>query len=341
MTLNNTSTMRALVLDSYETALFRETVLPRPAVGEKEVLVRIVCSGVNPIDYKIRTGVAPYAMPELPAVLGTDMAGIVEAIGPGVVGFAPGDAVFGLTGGVRGLQGSLAEYAAVDADLLALKPRALTMQQAAATPLVALTAWEGLIDKAGLRAGQTVLITGGSGGVGHAAIQIALAKGAHVFATARGRGLSIVADLGATPIDSTAHSVMDYVEQHTAGKGFGVVYDTVGGTVLDDAFHAVRANGHVTSCAAFGTHLLAPASLRAASISGVFVLLPMLSGAGRARHGSILKEIASLAEAGLFQPIIDPRRFTLETAAAAHDAVEGGGARVKVVIDVSEQEEYS
>lgn len=124
--MTNHPTMRALVLNDYTDGTFIDTQVPRSVAGPGQVLVRIVASGVNPIDYKIRTGVAPYAEPELPAILGTELAGVVEALGEGVTSFKVGDEVYGMTGGVRGLPGSLAEYAAVYADLLAPKPRNLT-----------------------------------------------------------------------------------------------------------------------------------------------------------------------------------------------------------------------
>lgn len=335
MTLSSQPTMRALLLDSYQSPEFRDAVIPKPSPAAGQVLVRIIASGVNPIDYKIRIGEAPYAMPELPAVLGTDLAGVVESVGEGVTAFKAGDEVYGLTGGVRGLQGSLAEYAAVDADLLALKPTNLSMREAAALPLVSLTAWEGLIDKAHLKAGQKVLVQGGAGGVGHVAVQIARAHGAEVFAATRSDGVEIVRGLGATPIDVSSTSLEDYVNEHTGGEGFDVIYDTIGGPMLDAAFQAVAYNGHVASSAAFGNHELAPSSLRAASISGVFVLLPMLTGRGRARHGEILREITKLVEAGALKPIVDPNRFTLDTAREAHDAVGQGRASVKIVVDVA------
>ncbi|MEG0140029.1 MAG: zinc-binding dehydrogenase, partial [Comamonas sp.] len=250
--MTNTSTMRALILDDYETAQFRSTQIDKPSAGPGEVLVRIKASGVNPIDYKIRTGQAPYAMPALPAVLGTDMAGVVEAVGEGVTEFKAGDEVFGLTGGVRGLQGSLAEFAVVDAKLLAPKPKNLSMREAAALPLVALTAWEGLVDRAKVQAGQKVLVQGGAGGVGHLVVQLALAHGAEVYATVRGEGAQTVRKLGATPIDVNTTSVAGYVAEHTGGKGFDIIYDTIGGAALDTAFEAIAHYGHIASCAAFG-----------------------------------------------------------------------------------------
>ena len=134
--MKSSLTMRALIIDDFQTATFRTTEIPRPEPSTNQVLVRIKASGVNPLDSKIRTGKAPHAKPVLPAVLGTDLAGIVEAVGQDVTAFQVGDEVYGLTGGVGGLQGSLAEFAAVDADLLAKKPINLSMREVAALPLV-------------------------------------------------------------------------------------------------------------------------------------------------------------------------------------------------------------
>jgi len=327
-------TIRALILDDYANNSFREAQIERPEPKANEVLVRIFASGVNPIDYKIRTGNAPYAMPELPAILGTDMAGVVEAIGTNVKRLAVGDEVYGLVGGVRGLQGSLAEYVAVDSDLLALKPKNLSFREAAAIPLVFLTAWEGLVDRAQLKTGQKVLVHGGAGGVGHMAVQIARALGADVFATVSKEKSSIVEGYGATAIDYRSVSVGQYMKQHTNDEGFDVIYDTVGGQCLDDSFSAVRHYGHIASCAAFSAHNLATGSLRCSTLSGIFVLLPMLTGNGRAHHGDILAEATRLVEQGEVKPLLDPRRYTLSEARLAHDAVEQGTACGKVVIDV-------
>nr|WP_157395748.1 zinc-dependent alcohol dehydrogenase family protein [Pseudomonas sp. GM48] len=325
--------MRALVLEHYG-AEFIERQVERPVAGRGQVLVRVLASGVNPIDYKIRTGAAPYAMPELPAILGTDLAGVVETVGEDVTAFNEGDEVYGLTGGVRGLPGSLAEYVAVDANLLALKPRNLGMREAAAMPLVFLTAWEGLVDAARVQKDQRILVQGGAGGVGHMAVQIARSHGAEVFATASAGKQAIVESLGATFIDYRTSVVQDYVSLHTDGQGFDIVYDTVGGQSLDDSMLAVRPYGHVVSCAAFGTHNLAPGSLRCATLSGVFVLRPMLSGLGRAHHGEILGRATELVEAGKLKPLLDPRHFIFSDANDAHHAQEDGTAVGKLVVDV-------
>lgn len=327
-------TMRALVLSDYADGKLTDTEVARPTAGRGEVLVRIIASGVNPIDYKIRTGAAKYAMPELPAIIGTDLAGIVEQVGEGVTAFKAGDEVYGLTGGVRGLPGTLAEYAAVDAKLIAIKPKNLSMRAAAALPLVFLTAWEGLVDRASVQAGQKVLVHGGAGGVGHVAVQIALAHGAEVYATVSAKKRHIVESYGATAIDYEGTTVGEYVEQHTNGIGFDIVYDAVGGKTLDDSLLAVRHYGHVLSCCAFAPHNLAPGSLRCATLSGIFVLLPMLSGEGRAHHGDILREATRLVETGKIQPLVDEQRFSLAQACAAQDAVASRTVIGKAVVDI-------
>ncbi len=329
------SMMRALVLESFNAPL-KPVDLPRPVPGKGQVLVRVKASGVNPLDLKIRSGAAAHAKPQLPAVLGMDLAGVVEAVGEGVTAFKPGDEVYGMTGGVGGLQGSLAEFAAVDADLLARKPANFSMREAAALPLIFITAWEGLVDRADVGPGQKVLIQGGAGGVGHIAVQIAVARSADVFATASAAQRDIVESFGATAIDYRGMSVADYVAAHTAGEGFDLVYDTVGGETLDASFAAVRTYvGHVVSCLGWGTHKLAPLSFRAATYSGVFTLLPMLTGKGRAHHGEILRQATKLAEAGKLRVLLDPQIYTLQTVQAAHDAVENRKAAGKVVIEIA------
>lgn len=326
--------MRAVLLEEFGSPLVLGEI-DKPGAGPGQVLVKVRASGVNPLDTKIRAGKAAHARSELPAVLGLDLAGVVEEVGAGVTGFAPGDEVYGMTGGVGALQGSLAEYAAVDARLLAPKPASLTMREAAALPLVVITAWEGLVDRAQVHAGQKVLIHGGAGGIGHVAVQIARARGAETFATASPSRLEVVARLGATPIDHTTTTVDEYVAEYTGGEGFDVIFDTVGGPVLDASFGAVRTyTGHVVSALGWGTHSIAPLSFRGATYSGVFTLLPLLTGRGREHHGQILREAAALADAGALRPLLDPRRFTLATVADAHAAVESGATQGKIVIDV-------
>nr|WP_234683775.1 zinc-dependent alcohol dehydrogenase family protein [Bradyrhizobium sp. Oc8] len=330
MTTKNS--MVAMISHGDSAPFVRET-LARPTAGPGQVLVRVKASGVNPLDLKIRSGKAPHAKHPLPAILGMDLAGTVEAVGADVAAFAPGDEVYGLTGGIGGLQGSLAEFAAVDADLLAPKPANLTMREAAAIPLVFITAWEGLVDRAEVHAGQKVLVQG-AGGVGQMVIQIARAFEAEVYAVDKSAQRSSIEQLGATAIDRHRFTVEEYVDDHTKGRGFDIVYDTVG--ALDASFNAVTRFGRVVSCLGWSTHSLAPLSFRAASYSGVFTLLPMLTGQGRAHHGQILREATRLAEAGKITPRLDPRRYTFNSVSDAHRAIEDRSAAGKIVIDIGE-----
>ena len=325
--------MRALILNRYNGPLeLSEASRPKPSAGE--VLVRIAASGLNPLDTKIRSGNAEHAKHPVPLVLGIDLAGVVEEVGPGVTAFHVSDEVYGMTGGVGGIQGSLAQYAAVDADLLALKPSNLSMREAAALPLAFITSYSGIVDRAHLTAGQTVLVQGGAGGVGHVSVQLARALGGMVWATASERDREYVSSLSATPIDYRKQTVEQYVESCTQGVGFDLVVDTVGGATLDASFAAVKHFGHVVSALGWGTHVLAPLSFREATYSGVFTLHPLLTGKNRPHHGEILREATRLVEARQLAPRIDPRRFDLDSAELAYEALTNGTVTGKLVVEI-------
>ncbi|EPJ79877.1 alcohol dehydrogenase [Pseudomonas sp. CFII64] len=327
-------TMRAAIALHAGTPLQLQ-YLPVPKITTGQVLVKIIASCVNPLDTKISSGQGQHARQPLPAILGMDLAGVVQAVGAGVTRFTVGDEVYGMAGGVGGQQGSLAEYIAVDADLLALKPHNLSMREAAALPLIFITAWEGLVDRANVRAGQRVLVQGGAGGVGHMAVQIATARGAQVFATGSADGLQVIESFGATAIDYRTQKPADYLEQHTAGEGFDIVYDTAGGATLDASFTAVKVyTGHVVSCLGWGEHKLAPLSFLGATYSGVFTLLPLITGKGRKHHGEILAQATAMAEAGQLRVLLDERRFTLGNVYDAYALVGAGKATGKVIVDI-------
>lgn len=326
--------MRAAIAESAQAPLVVHNI-PRPFAGNGQVLLKVHAAAVNPLDTKIAAGQGAHARQPLPAVLGIDLAGTVVEVGEGVDGFSPGDDVFGMAGGIGGNQGSLAEYIAVDARLIAHKPRALDMREAAALPLVFITAWEGLVDRANVRAGQQVLIHGGAGGVGQTAVQLSKAREARVYATGAAADLDFIHTLGAMPIDYRTQAVEDYVALHTRGEGFDIVYDTVGGATLDASFSAVKDyTGHVLSCLGWGQHSLAPLSFRGASYSGVFTLMPLLTGNGREHDGNILREAAALVDAGQLRIKLDPRRFGLDDVNEAFRQVSEGRGQGKTVIEL-------
>ncbi|MBU2884592.1 zinc-dependent alcohol dehydrogenase family protein [Gilvimarinus agarilyticus] len=328
--------MQAMTLSQYGSSEhFTLSEIAQPEVKPGHILVSIAATSVNPVDYKIRTAGEdlPFA-PALPAVLGMDFAGTVDAVGEGVTDFAVGDEVYGCAGGLADLPGTLAEYMVADARLMAHKPKTLSMAEAAALPLVSITAFEGLT-RAGVSAGQKVLVHGGSGGVGHIATQLAKQLGAEVYATGGGdKQLQLIESFGATGINYKTQAVDEYVEQHTAGKGFDVIYDTVGDANLLNSFQAIALNGQIATTSTMSEIDLTLAHIKGASMHIVFMLLPMLHNVGRERHGEILKQVASIVDAGELKPVLTEQQFTLAETAAAHDYAESGQGMGKVVITI-------
>lgn len=327
--------MKAALLDCYgEQATFAVRDIAAPTIRAGHVVVRIAASSVNTVDTMIRsmgTDLGPIA-PNLPAVLGMDFAGTVIAVGDDVAEFSVGDEVYGCAGGLGELQGALAEEMCVDKQLLALKPKSLSMRQAAALPLVAITAYEGL-QRSGVTSGQTVLVHGGSGGVGHVAVQLARYMGAEVFSTGGGSTqLEMIRSLGATPINYRTEAVSDYVAEHTGGAGFDVVYDSVGGVNMLNSFEAAKLNAQVVTTVAMVELDLTPAHFKGLSLHVVFMLIPMLHGQNRQNHGDILQKITDIVDAGHLTPVVDEKEFSLESVADAYARLTSGDALGKVVV---------
>ncbi len=328
--------MKAMILKSYgENSQFEAAEIEQPSVKEGHVLVQVKATSVNTVDTMIRNmGKDLPLSPDLPAVLGMDFAGIVEAVGEGVTEFKVGDEVFGCAGGLADLQGTLAEYMVADAKLIAHKPKSISMREAAALPLVGITAYEGL-QRAGTKAGQKVLVHGGSGGVGHVAVQLAKHFGADVYSTGGSdQQLSVINGYGATPIDYTKETVTDYVGAHTDGAGFDVVFDSVGGANLTNSFEATALNGNVATTVSLLEIDLTPAHFKGLSLHVVFMLIPMLYNHKREDHGAILSKLAEIVDAGALKPLLDEQEFGLKDVGKAHDRLSSGQAIGKVVVEV-------
>ncbi|CAB9493302.1 zinc-dependent alcohol dehydrogenase family protein [Alteromonas macleodii] len=329
--------MKAMVINEFGgSEQFTQNDIAEPTVKAGHVVVRIAASSVNTIDMMIRQSGAdlPFA-PQLPnGVLGMDFAGSIEAVGEGVTEYKVGDEVYGCAGGLGDLQGSLAEKMLADVRLIAHKPSSLSMKEAAAIPLVGITAFEGLT-RALTSEGQNVLIHGGAGGVGHIAVQLAKHMKANVFATGGSdEQKDIIESLGATYIDFRSESVEDYVNKYTSGNGFDVIFDTVGGNNLQNSFAAAKLNGQVSTTLSLLETDLSPVHFSGLSLNVVFMLLPMIHNVGREAHSKILKQLASIVDAGALKPIIDAENFTLEQIAQAHDRLASGNAVGKVVVTV-------
>ncbi|WP_461006025.1 NADP-dependent oxidoreductase [Streptomyces capparidis] len=290
----------------------------RPAPGPGEVLVRVHATAVNPTDFWHRAtgGLAGGA----PIRLGWDVSGTVEAVGLGVTLFRPGDEVFGMPRQPLPA-GTYAEYVAVPARHLARRPAGLSHAEAAALPLVALTAWQALVDTAGVRPGQRVLVHAAAGGVGHVAVQIAKALGAYVVGTASAGKHDLVRGLGADEV--VDYTRVDFAE---AVRDVDVVVDAVGGEYGPRSLRTLREGGMVVSLASPEEARLAE---RASAVGRRAAF--MIVEADRAG----MLEIASLVERGLLRPVIDTV-LPLESAAEAHEIGERGRVSGKIVLTAAE-----
>lgn len=333
--------MKAFVMTRYggpEVAGLRE--VPAPVAGTGELLVRVHAAGLNPVDFKTRQGmlkvVQRYA---LPVVMGNELAGVVAAVGAGVSGFAVGDRVFARV--PKGGMGALAEFAALPADVVAKMPDGLDFTTAAGVPLAGLTALQALRDELRLGPGSRVFITGGAGGVGTFAIQLAKWLGAEVTATASPRGRDLVERLG-------ADVVVDYTTQRIANhvRDMDAAFDLVGGESLDAAFAAVKSGGMVVSVAGMPEPQTARKDLgRGWGLAALFWFASFGLRARARRHGvtyrylfmhpsgAELAELAALIEAGTLEPVID-RVFPFEQVADAFAYLESGRAKGKVVVQI-------
>ncbi len=327
--------MKAMVIRRFGAPeVFELAETEKPVSQPGDVLIKVASSSVNPIDTKIRSGAVAAVSPDFPAVLHGDVAGVVEEIGDGVTSLKPGDEVYAIAGGIKGLGGALAEYMVADADLVAPKPKNLSMTEAGALPLVTITAWNAIVDRANVRPGQKVLVHGGTGGVGHIGVQLAKQAGAEVYATvSTDRKAAAARKLGADHVILyTATSVADYVAEYTSGKGFDVVFDTVGTDTMDRSFEAAADNGVVVTIAARSTHDLSPLHGKGLTLNVVFMLLPLLRGSGRSAHGEILRQAGILIEDGKLRPLVDEETFTFEDVGKAHARLESGKATGKIAL---------
>lgn len=330
--------MKAFVVDRYgKGRLLRAADVPEPELRADEVLIEVHAAGVNVLDAKLRNGDFKLLLPyRTPFVLGHDVAGVVVRVGPGVRGFRPGDAVYARADDLR--IGTFAEFVAVREASLALKPRNLTMEEAASIPLVGLTAWQALVEKARLQRGQQVFIQAGSGGVGTFAIQLARHLGATVATTTSVGNAALVRSLG-------ADVVIDYrqeaFEQHL--RDVDLVLHSQDSQTLKKSLGVLRPGGHLISISgppdpSFAEAIGAPWPVRQ-------VMRALSFGVRRrARRlqlrydflfmkasGSQLQQIAALIEAGVIRPVID-QVFPFEATNEALAYVESGRAKGKVVI---------
>jgi len=239
--------MKAALLKSFGGPdAFEIRDVPKPVPQAGQVLVRVHATSINPLDYQVRRGDYADFVP-LPAITGHDVSGVVEAVGPGVTAFSPGDEVW-YTPQIFDGPGSYAEYHVAAESIVAIKPPSLSHLEAASLTLVGGTVWEALVVRAALRVGESILVHGGAGGVGHVAIQIAKAMGARVLTTVRADNFAFAKSLGAdVVIDYQQENVVDAVMRETGGHGVDVVFDTIGGDTLSTSPDVLAQLGRVVS----------------------------------------------------------------------------------------------
>lgn len=329
--------MKAFVVEKYGKDGLRAADIPQPTVGDTDVLVRVSAASVNPLDKMVRNGEFRQLLKyRRPFVLGHDVSGVVTQVGRAVSDFKVGDEVYARPRDLR--IGTFAEYLAIDHEDVALKPASLSMHEAAAVPLVALAAWQTLVDLAKVKPGQKVLVHAGAGGLGSTVVQLAKHLGAYVATTAHTSDVDRVRDLGADEvIDFTQADFSDVL------SGYDVVLDSLGGANLEKSLTVLKPGGLAIS-------VVGPPDPAFAAQLGQPVLRPVMALLSRkvrrqARtlgvrysfffmraSGAQLRDLAALYDAGSLRPVLDERTFPFEQTAEALAHVEQGKARGKVVI---------
>ena len=311
----STQTIQAVRVHQYgEPKELKLEQISRPEPQAGEVLVRVLAAGVNPIDWKIRAGWLKDFIPmQFPYIPGLDLAGVVEEVSPGVTAFQKGQAVFG-----QGSKGAYAEYAVAPVEKLAPKPKALSFDEAAAIPVGATTAWQGIFDHGGLQAGQRVLIQGASGGVGLFAVQFARWKGAHVIGTTsttnvdfvRSLGAETVIDYASTPVEQVVHDV-------------DLVFDTVGGNTLESSLRVLKRGGTLVTIAGQPPEeKVRERGVRVASLAAQV-------------SSDLLHTFAQLIDEGQVKVFVR-ERFSLSQAQQAHERSQSGHGRGRIVLSIAE-----
>ncbi|MFJ4542394.1 zinc-dependent alcohol dehydrogenase family protein [Pseudomonas sp. NPDC088885] len=299
--------------------------VPKPLPQAGQVLVRVHATSINPLDYQIRRGDYPDLV-SLPSITGHDVSGVVEAVGPGVTAFTAGDEVW-YTPQIFDGAGSYAEYHVAAETIIGKKPPSLSHLEAASLTLVGGTAWEALVTRAALRVGESILVHGGAGGVGHVAIQMAKAMGARVFTTVRETNVEFARSLGAdTVIDYEKEDYVDVILRETAGHGVDVVFDTIGGNTLSRSPDALAQLGRIVTIVDIAQpQNLVQAWGKNASIHFVFT---------RQNRGK-LDELSALVARGQLRPHVGAV-FSLADLPLAHKLLEtpNNGVQGKIVIDV-------
>ena len=307
--------------------------MPDPSAGQGQVLIEVHATSINPVDYKVRDGRARFLAPSLPAILHPDCAGTVKAVGPGVTDFAIGDRVYAFASGLAGKPGALADLMVADARMVAKVPDQLNLEHAAALPLVTVTSWYCLVDRANIGTDQSVLIEGGTGGVGHVALQLAKSRGAEVFAVCGSdEKCQIAEQLGAKrAFNYNGTTPAEIVAASPGGRGFDVVFNTPGTPSIDRAVAVAAFGGTILDI--LGDFPQQPGfQAKWLTFASVFAGRSIVADVDQSGVGEILRAAARLIEQGQLRALVDPHRFTFSEIGKAHEFAEHGRPTGKVVV---------
>jgi NADPH2:quinone reductase len=326
--------MRAIVVSEFGgPEALQSQEMPAPTPGEHDLLIEVCACGLNPIDFKVRRGALSKGR-QLPIILGFDVSGTVREMGKGVNGFRAGDEVYAAPSLVR--NGANADYVCVDARTVAPKPKSLDHVHAAALPLVTITAWEALLQRARVQQGEPVLIHAGGGGVGHVAIQIAKLHGCSVLTTAsRTESLQLCHELGAdVVINYRETDFVECVKEETGGRGCPVIFDTVGGETFDRSLDCLSPDGRLITCVGTPSEKIPQKLFRLnATLIFEFMGAPGVYGVRPESHGEILRAAAALVDEGKLKPHVS-RVLEFNEVAEGHRLLESSHVPGKLVVRV-------
>lgn len=328
--------MRAITLTQFgNPEVLKDDQLPDPVPGAEDLKIEVHATSVNPIDFKIRRGAFREGR-QFPFTLGYDVSGVVVEKGKKVSGFNLGDEVYASPCLVR--NGANAEYVCVDARTASLRPTSIDHIHCGVLPLVTLTAWEALYERANIHAGQRVLIQGGAGGVGHVGIQLAKLRGCQVLCTAsRDQSIRLCKELGADlVINYKEEDFVKRVKAETEDNGCDVIFDCVGGEVFDRSARCVSVNGQIVTCVGAGnSDVLRELFVRNATLHFEMMAAPTMYGIRPEKQGQILRDAAALVDQGRLRAHVS-QEIDLADVAEGHRLQEAGHCVGKIAVRVKE-----
>jgi len=326
--------MKAIIIDNVgDVTEFKVSEYQKPTINDNQVLLKVEGTNINPADLMMRQGHLPL-INEFPVILHTDVVGTITEIGKNVNNFSVGQRVLGFAGVINGRQGALADFMPVNENQIVLAPNNISVKKIAALPMISVTAWEAVVEKANVKAGEKILIHGGVGGVGHMAVQIAKSFGATVYTTIGSEddkklALSLGADYA---INYKTQTVEEYTKEYTNDSGFDVVIDTVGGANFETSLKATAAYGRLVSTYLWGKVDMTEAANKSINVFPINIWIPMAANIRPTYHSNMIKNVVELILKGKLKPLVNEKEFSFNEVAEAHKYAESKSGVGKIII---------